>query len=398
MLAKALRAPLTARLAVAGLALGLFVLAGLALWGNGRTDRDTARLDQINDIAAAWGTLFETLNAQDAAMADYVNAGDDVGRSPLQSATMLDTSALSWLEQHSESERRPEVARVAEAYRSYTATLTTMVQLGNDGRYQQAAAYARMAALMADTLRKQITANIASRRLQTTAYLEGVKRFNHELKMIGLGVFGIETVLLLLCSAILLGHQRRTERQAAESRHRALHDPLTGLPNRVLLDSRVEAALEAADPTGETLALMLIDLDRFKEVNDTMGHHAGDLLLQVVAERLRRAVRAVDTVARLGGDEFAVLVPGIRDAAEADHLARRLLAALREAAELDGISIDVDGSIGVSLHPAHGTDAKELLRHADIAMYAAKHGRLGTALYTDELGQVRTDGVGAAVR
>jgi diguanylate cyclase (GGDEF)-like protein len=394
MLARALRARATARLAIVGLALGLFALAGLAQWSNTVADRDNARLGQINDIAATWGTLFETLNAQASAMADYVNAGDDIGRRPLESALLLRTDELAWLRSHSEPERVPEVVRVAQTYDSYTVTLRTMVDLGRHGGDQRAlAAREKMAALMADTLRKQITAGIASRRMQTTEYLKDTRQFNERLKLIGYGVFGLELVLLLLCSALLLSHQRRIEREAAESGHRAVHDALTGLPNRTLLDTRVEEALAAAGTPDDTVALLLIDLDRFKEVNDTLGHHCGDMLLQLVATRLRGAVRQGDTVARLGGDEFAVLMPVVRSAAEADVLAARILSALRQPAELEGRPVDIDGSVGVALYPTHCRDATELLRYADIAMYTAKHGRLGTAVYGTTLpGQGRPAG------
>jgi|tagenome__1003787_1003787.scaffolds.fasta_scaffold20946766_2 diguanylate cyclase (GGDEF)-like protein len=381
MLGRALRARATARLAVLGLVVGLFALAGLAQWSNAVADRDNAQLDRVNDIAATWGTLFETLNTQDTAMADYLNAGDEIGRRPLESAILLSAGELGWLRKHSEPDRVAEVVGVAETYDSYTATLTTMVQLGRRGDERALQARAKMASLIADTLHKQIAANIASRRLQTTEYLKRTREFNHQLKTVGFAVFGVELVLVLLCSAVLLNHQRRIERQAAESGHRAVHDALTGLPNRVLLGTRMEEALKAADGTADTVALLVIDLDRFKEVNDTLGHHYGDLLLQVVATRLQREVRADDTVARLGGDEFAVLVPAARGAGEADLLAKRILAALRRPADLNGVPVDVDGSIGVALYPSHSDNASELLQHADIAMYTAKHGRLGTAVY-----------------
>jgi diguanylate cyclase (GGDEF)-like protein len=381
MLGRALRARATARLAVLGLVVGLFALAGLAQWSNAVADRDNAQLDRINDIAATWGTLFATLNAQDTAMADYLNAGDEIGRRPLESAILLSTGELGWLRKHSEANRVAEVVRVAETYDSYTVTLTTMVDLGRRGDERALQARAKMASLIADTLHKQIVANIASRRLQTTEYLKRTRQFNHRLKTVGFAIFGVELVLVLLCSVVLLSHQRRIERQAAESGHRAAHDALTGLPNRVLLGTRMEEALKAADGTADSVALLVIDLDRFKEVNDSLGHHYGDLLLQLVATRLQREVRAGDTVARLGGDEFAVLMPAARGAGEADLLAKRILAALRQPADLNGVPVDVDGSIGVALYPSHSDDASELLQYADIAMYTAKHGRLGTAVY-----------------
>ncbi len=154
---------------------------------------------------------------------------------------------------------------------------------------------------------------------------------------------------------------------AVDRDQRALSDGLTGLANRALLHQRTAAALGGGD-----VALVLFDLDRFKEVNDTLGHHVGDRLLQVVAERLTVAVRDCDTVARLGGDEFALVLPGLPDAAAALATAERLRAVLSEPIVLDGLLLDVGASAGVAVSPDHGTDVEELLRHADVAMYQAK--------------------------
>jgi diguanylate cyclase (GGDEF)-like protein len=382
MLAKALQTRAMARLAVAALALGLFALAGLALWSTDRTERDAVRLGEINDIAAKWGSLFEALNVQDAALGDYLNAGDEVGRQPLLSALHLGTPELAWLEQHCAPSAKGEVAAVAEAYGSYTATLAGIIDLGRRGEQGKVMLQAKAASLLADTLRKQLTANIAHQRLEITAYLLKAKRLNRQMKAAGVAIFAVDTALLLLCSVVLLGYQRRVERQAAESGYRALHDALTGLPNRSLLNKRLEEAVLATGSAGDPVALLLIDLDRFKEVNDTVGHHFGDLLLQTVAARLVGTVRSGDTVARLGGDEFAVLMPAVTGVGEADRLARVLLRALQQPAELEGITVDVGGSIGLALYPTHSQDARQLLQHADIAMYAAKRGHLGTAIYS----------------
>ena len=381
MLARALRTRAVARLAVAALSLGLFALAGLALWSTDRTARDTARLGELNEIANQWGALFETLNVQDASVDDYVRAGDEVGRRPLESAIGLGSRELDWLRAHSEPDRRVEVTLVAEAHESYTTMLAQLVALGQRGDQAGVLRRAKAASLMADTLRKQLSANIASRRLEIAAYLQDAKRFNNRLKVAAGGVFSVDVVLLLLCAAVLLSHQRRVERQAAESGHRAQHDALTGLANRALLSERVDDAVRAAGPSGAAVALLLVDLDRFKEVNDTLGHHVGDLLLQCVAARLAGAVRERDTVARLGGDEFAVLLPTVGGVAEAERLAKRLLHTLQQPVELDGITVDVGGSIGVGLYPDHCADTRQLFQHADLAMYTAKRARLGTAVY-----------------
>lgn len=154
-------------------------------------------------------------------------------------------------------------------------------------------------------------------------------------------------------------------------RHQSLHDALTGLPNRPLIEDRVYQAIRRAERTGTTLALMFIDLDRFKNVNDTLGHTAGDALIQKAAGRLAEAVRAEDTLARMGGDEFVLLLPSADEAA-AVRVAEKVVNSLRQPFDLEGRQLYISCSIGVSLWPAHGLDYEHLLLHADAAMYEAK--------------------------
>jgi diguanylate cyclase (GGDEF)-like protein len=184
-----------------------------------------------------------------------------------------------------------------------------------------------------------------------------------------------ELVLLGLWFSLfpILGRvTRRLRRQIETIRHQALHDGLTDLPNRLLFRGKLEEALAAADD--RRLAVMILDLDRFKEVNDTLGHGHGDRLLQELAQRLPAALRPGEIVARLGGDEFGVLSPEATDATTAIALAERLRAALASPFEVGGVSIEVQASVGIALAPDHGTDAETLVRRADTAMYAAKPG------------------------
>jgi len=167
-------------------------------------------------------------------------------------------------------------------------------------------------------------------------------------------------------------------------RHQALHDELTDLPNRALLYDRMEAALSAAERSGEPAALLLIDLDRFKEVNDTLGHDSGDRLLEEVAVRLQEVVRRGDTLARLGGDEFAVLLRGIPHRGVAAELAARLQAALARPFTLNGVVAVLDASIGIAHCPEHGTDVHTLVQRADVAMYDAKRSRTSIETYSSE--------------
>ena len=179
-----------------------------------------------------------------------------------------------------------------------------------------------------------------------------------------------------------------TQRKQAEAalEHQALHDALTDLPNRVLLHDRMQQAIRAAQREQASVALLVMDVDRFKEVNDTFGHHIGDLLLEQLGERLGSALRSSDTIARLGGDEFAILLPSATYE-DARQIADRLQHLLEQPFGLGGLQLEIDASIGIALAPDHASDADTLLRRADVAMYVAKRGNSGHALYTADRDQ-----------
>ncbi|MEQ9062363.1 MAG: EAL domain-containing protein, partial [Gammaproteobacteria bacterium] len=180
-----------------------------------------------------------------------------------------------------------------------------------------------------------------------------------------------------------------TERKDAESRiwHMAHHDMLTGLPNRNLMHVMVERALERVRRGARQAALMFIDLNDFKHVNDAMGHHVGDEVLGVVGQRLRGTVRAEDFVARLGGDEFVLLLEDLRGGATgAARIAAKILARIREPMHIGGLDLEISASLGIALSPDSGTDRHLLLRNADAAMYRAKRARdSGIAFYSPDL-------------
>jgi len=152
----------------------------------------------------------------------------------------------------------------------------------------------------------------------------------------------------------------------------AYHDTLTSLPNRRLFKERVEHAVFRANRTGDTFALLYIDLDKFKYVNDTMGHHTGDVLLMEVTRRLKKTLRKEDTVSRFGGDEFLILLESTGKSRELEHLIRRILDQFRQPFALENREVTISASIGVSLYPGDAPDADTLIRHADLAMYEAK--------------------------
>ncbi|HEX6829298.1 MAG TPA: diguanylate cyclase, partial [Burkholderiales bacterium] len=171
-----------------------------------------------------------------------------------------------------------------------------------------------------------------------------------------------------------------SERKAAESRitFLAQHDVLTRLPNRALMHDRLSQAIAGAQRNRDHVALLFADLDRFKDVNDSLGHHVGDLLLQAVADRLTHCVRRGDTVSRVGGDEFIVILPSIREASAAAQVARKALQSLSRPYMIEGHEISITPSIGIGVYPVDGADIDTLVRNADAAMYEAKqqgHGR-----------------------
>jgi diguanylate cyclase (GGDEF)-like protein/PAS domain S-box-containing protein len=177
-----------------------------------------------------------------------------------------------------------------------------------------------------------------------------------------------------------------TARKQAEQQlaYQVLHDPLTGLANRTLLNQQVERTMNSAREQDADSALLLLDLDRFKEINDTFGHHYGDVILQELRPRLLNAVRESDTVARLGGDEFGIWLPGA-DRPSATVVAERILTSLRPPILVEGRPIEVSISIGMAFYPEHGRDIETLMERADVAMYAAKRGQVGQAVYVADL-------------
>ncbi len=182
-----------------------------------------------------------------------------------------------------------------------------------------------------------------------------------------------------------------TKLQVIALRHQAMHDSLTGLPNRTMLFDALERATDVARQRKTMLALMLMDLDRFKEVNDTFGHHFGDALLRQVAFRLQNQLRGSEMVARLGGDEFAILLPQTGDATDAASTAKRVLRALEAPFVVEGQVLEVGASIGIALYPEHGPDARTLARRADVAMYAAKQKQSGFSFHRPDSNPATAD-------
>jgi len=170
-----------------------------------------------------------------------------------------------------------------------------------------------------------------------------------------------------------------------DARHQAMHDELTGLPNRACFYDRTDQALRLASRDGTCTAVLLFDLNRFKDINDTLGHKFGDRVLREVGPRLRRGLRDSDTLARLGGDEFCVLLPRVEGVGDALVVAKRVIELLEEPFDIDGMAMPVEASCGVAIAPVDGDSADLLLQRADVAMYVAKDSHASIVTYDDEL-------------
>ncbi len=183
----------------------------------------------------------------------------------------------------------------------------------------------------------------------------------------------------------LIAARKRAEEKLA---YLATHDALTGLPNRILFTEHLNHAILSAQRNGLKLAVMMLDLDKFKEINDTFGHRAGDQLLQTIGMRLTSVLRKSDTVARMGGDEFMLLLSELKKVDEASYVAHKLLQIIQEPIELENHELTVTFSIGISLSPDHGTIPDVLFKNADIAMYNVKRsGRNGYEFYSGSIDQ-----------
>ena len=199
--------------------------------------------------------------------------------------------------------------------------------------------------------------------------------------IIAVSAYGLFLVPLLILPVLAI---HRSSHEARLSEYRSLHDRLTELPNRVLFHDRAQRSIAAARRSGRSVAVLIMDLDRFKEVNDTLGHHHGDLLLQEVGPRLGAVLRDSDTVGRMGGDEFAVLLPDVNGSEDATNVAHKLLEALGRPFTVGGVTLDVHASIGIACYPEHGADVDTLIQRGDVAMYMAKSAHTQVESYSSE--------------
>ncbi len=288
-------------------------------------------------------------------------------------------------------EEREVLDRLAMLTRQTRPKVETVVELALSGaKRDQVFERIRTEALPGQqSISREVARLIALQRDQTAQAIEVARRSYVTTRSV---LFALGTAAVLVGLAIAVFVSRHVARQAALLVRQALHDPLTGLANRCLLQSRLTMEIAQADRQQSSFGVVVLDLDRFKEVNDTLGHEVGDELLREVALRLTRTVRSEDTVARLGGDEYVLLLHGLTEHTAAT-VTEKILAALERPFSWQGNRIDLGASLGVALYPDHAQDASRLIRCADIAMYAAKRTGTGWALFAPEQSRMSRGGL-----
>ncbi|MEU4690666.1 EAL domain-containing protein [Actinoplanes sp. NPDC023714] len=378
-----LEARATARSAIAGTAAGIVILAAAAVLASTGTAETTEEVRRVQAITQTLNRISVQINAEDAALRGYLaTGGTEYRRAELVAKLGAARANLDWLERNNAVDRA-ELDAIRGGYENYNRIVSDIISHTDGGA--DVAGYTDLASMTFAPLRDNVLAIGDHHQQELSDYLREVNRRADILHAIAVATICVVLALFAVCARVLIGYQRRAERQAEQRLHEATHDPLTGLGNRAKLHHELDAAVRRGQASGTPFSLLLIDLDRFKEVNDTLGHHAGDDLLVEVAQRLTGGRRAGDVVVRLGGDEFALILPTAPDHQQAMEAGQRILEELRRPVALGGLLVDIDASIGVASYPVDGDGGEELLQHADVAMYAAKRRHGGVAGYDPAL-------------
>ncbi|MCP2326899.1 diguanylate cyclase (GGDEF)-like protein [Hamadaea flava] len=366
----------------------LVALVGFTLWGSLQTSKATARQSQAQTFDALFSDARAAVALEAAQIRSYQLEPSNAARtrylkSVNATAAVLQKAAVSGFP--------PAAADATRLGQEQAAFRDSADRLINQVANQDPASR------QFDRLEVQPLYYTLQRDIDDVAngYHSDAQRITSELQHIQSRIlitmvagFAIGLGLVAIIWRVVLGYQRRLVVEADASEHLALHDPLTGLPNRALFQRRLEAALRGRQDTQP--AVMIVDLNEFKSVNDTLGHHAGDELLTAISRRLQVLLRAGDTVSRLGGDEFAVLLPAVAGVAAATGIARQVGDALRQDFRLTAGPAAVSGSIGLAIADESST-AETLLRRADAAMYRAKADGSTVAVYDPQLDAERPE-------
>jgi diguanylate cyclase len=376
---------LLAKVSTIGLAVVLVGISAFALWSSVSTRQSSERAIASSQLSDHYASAAAAVSAQESLERKYrLEPGPEV-RSKFERVSAELLGAMTLVRRDGTPQDREIADKVSLAYGPYlqaVGRLFNAVDMGDapqvmrldhdevDPRFELIEAIVNKAAV-----------SHHAQQIAALADLQARQAFNA--RAIPVAFLG-GLVLVVMFSSVLRLTRAQLDHERKQAIHDALHDALTGLPNRALLADRFDQALRAGQRASTITGLLLIDLDRFKEVNDTLGHHVGDQLLSKIGPRLAGALRDGDTVARLGGDEFAVLLPGVDGLNGALEVAARLRTALAESFQVEGVELDIDASVGVVVSGEHGNDAQTLLQRADVAMYVAKQQGRGVVVYDSD--------------
>jgi diguanylate cyclase (GGDEF)-like protein len=375
-----------AQLAIFGLIGVLLILSGYAIWSSLSTSRLGAQAISSSILSDHYASAAEAVAAEESLERKYRLEPSVKVRRRYDAASQALKHELELVSRDGTAEDREIVERVLIAHDPYLesinrmfaaidrADFATALEIDTDEVDPKFEIIAKSVESAADEHR-----TVSLRALQQ---LRSREEFNAKATTAS---FLIGLALIAMFYRILRHAQLQLDLQRSKALYESLHDALTGLPNRTLLNDRFEQVLRSARRDGLSTGLLLLDLDRFKEVNDTLGHQYGDYLLNQIGIRLLSKLRAVDTIARLGGDEFAVLLPDVKGITGAIEVAQRLRLSLTETFEVENVLIEIEANIGVVISGVHGDDVVTLMKNADIAMYAAKHLGQGVLVYDQEI-------------
>lgn len=374
-----------ARLAGAGLVVVLACLATFVLWSLAATSQLEQRVELTSTVADGYQQV-RTGAATEAAMErEYRLEPGPQSRAYFAAAADQLQAGLDQVQRRGNAQDRMAVAQLTAAHEGYRLAVAGMFAAVDRGDAPAAVRLAvRDVAPWAVALRDQVWDVAESHRAESQRDLTAMRHLQRLSGQLTPVVFLGGLIMLILFTMVLRGYRGTLQRQQAQALHDARHDALTGLPNRSLLVDRCDQALRQGRRQGTVSGLLLLDLDRFKEVNDALGQACGDALLVQVGTRLTECIREMDTVARLGADEYAVLMPAVGSLPAALSAASRLRQAIESPFRLGDVDVDVvvEVSVGVAVSDSSMTDAATLLQQADSAMYAAKQQHLGVAPYS----------------
>ena len=363
----------------------LLGISGFAIWASNATKQSLTAVSKVTALKDVNDAAALALETEESMVREYLTKPSPVVKANVAAQSGVVVRNLQKFKADGDAPDGVLADNLLRLHQTYATRTSDALAAVDRGDFAGAVALHESVAPIFDDVRTQLAAASAHEQAEATGAFSSLHRLQDFLVAVTAPTFGAGMLILVSLALIVLAYQRSADKRAAEVEYQALHDSLTGLPNRALFRDRGELALAAAARNRGSGAVMLLDLDRFKEVNDTLGHDQGDALLKDVATRLKEALRNSDTVARMGGDEFTILLPDVADHESAMAVAAKVAGALQQPFLVGGVTLDLEVSIGVVIFPEHGDDIDTLISRADIAMFVSKRDHSSCTTYAPGL-------------